>query len=895
MINTSLCMRLTDLWRLVVAVAVVALSVPTVHAQLRISELIRWKDYQSPNNGKQVAELSDGRHLVLVHSTMAEFPTISLWRSQSATPVRFADFERVAELVGPKGSLEGAGPCGYGGCLVVIGNRLHLGWTVPGGLGIEYSIGEIQGEEISWSPVKTIVEGDARLGDLVSVGGSIVLTWQQTHNKSDASVGLARLDGQTWRVREVHRGVAMSAPVADVDQHGELHLAWFTPAEELFHARLTELSAEPVVERAGYGAAPSILCLDDGQLLIACEDQYGFAQSYLFEGKGWSGPKRFTISHPWLTFDQLHSPQLSKDRHGVVWMFWCDNTRRSVFWSRWLGDGWSEPYNGPRVYYATPRFDANLLAVGRLAVQKRSRPGSPDIGMLLITERPGEVVEYRREIVPDLKTARGRKVLFFDLLEFSQTKGIELEVEQAVKHPANPLMQRGPKGMFDQDRVFNHGRVMFDGGRYRMWYGGIREPRAGDTPRLPWWDWIHCGYAESDDGVHWQRVRVGLAEWKGSKENNIVPDLRHVPLVIKDEGDPDASRRYKAFYFWNSGEHLEMARSDKYGRRYDPREKMFHMDLFVSPDGLHFTRVPGEVRFSDEQVKPYSTIAQSVFRDEDEPDPRKRYKAHGFMSLNLRRRGTCYLTSPDCMHWTAHAEIPVIDPAVRGMPPAVGGNTGQVHDTVVLPYEGYYVALYQDQHDPENMPVELAMSRDAETFRHVKVGSKVIPVGAAGEWDALTILPTIPIVLEKEIRLYYGGGREAISDDGYKRMDVRPGLATLRRDGFTAVRLTGGAGEGWLETIPFALPEGRHKLRINAACPVGTEIRVAVIDAESGHEIQEYASGQCEALQGDSLEATIRWKAGQTLPLGVRLVRLRFELKGTDKTPSLYAFRLIEV
>jgi hypothetical protein len=435
---------------------------------------------------------------------------------------------------------------------------------------------------------------------------------------------------------------------------------------------------------------------------------------------------------------------------------------------------------------------------------------------------------------------------------------------------------------------------MLDDGRYRMWYGGIREPRAGEAHR-PWWDWIYCGYAESDDGIHWQRVPLGLAEWNGSKENNVVPLFRHAPLVIKDDADPDTSRRYKGFCFWNSGEHLEMARSDKYGRRYDPREKMFHLDLFVSPDGLHFTPVPGEVRFSDEQRKPYSTIAQSVFRDDDEPDPQKRYKAYGFMSLNLRRRGTCYLTSPDCVHWTAHAEIPVIDPAVRGMPPAVGGPTGQVHDTVVLPYEGYYIALYQDQHDPMNMPVELAMSRDAETFRHIEVGSKVIPVGAPDQWDALTILPTIPVMLEKEIRLYYGGGREAISDDGRRRWDVRPGLATLRRDGFTAVRLADGADSGWLETIPFSLPEGPHELRINAACPSGTEIRVAVIDARSGDEIPGHASSECHPFVGDSLDAAIRWKNARALPHRERRVRLRFELKGTDNTPSLYAFRLVAI
>ena len=117
------------------------------------------------------------------------------------------------------------------------------------------------------------------------------------------------------------------------------------------------------------------------------------------------------------------------------------------------------------------------------------------------------------------------------------------------------------------------------------------------------------------------------------------------------------------------------------------------MDLFTSPDGIHLERHEGDVRFPGEQVKPLSTIPQSVFRDDGEPDPQKRFKSYGFMSLNLRRRGTSYLFSPDGRHWIAHPEIPVIDPSVRGTPPAAGGPTGQVHDTVCFPYEGYYLAL----------------------------------------------------------------------------------------------------------------------------------------------------------------------------------------------------------
>ena len=277
--------------------------------------------------------------------------------------------------------------------------------------------------------------------------------------------------------------------------------------------------------------------------------------------------------------------------------------------------------------------------------------------------------------------------------------------------------------------MHDHGCVLLDGGKYRMWYGGIREPRGGE-PRPPWYDWIRCGYAESDDGIHWKRIKTRQVEWQGSRDNNILPFFRHSPLIFRDDAEPDPQRRYKAFYFWNSGEHLDIARSGKYGKAWDPRDERFLMDLFSSADGIHFERQEGEVVFPSEQARPLSLIPQSIFRDEREPDPQKRFKAYGFSSLDLRRRGTSYIWSPDCLHWTAHPELPVIDPAIRGTPPAAGGPTGQVHDTVCFPYEGYYIALYQDQHDPLNMPVELAVSRDSESFRLVQPGQKVIPVGS---------------------------------------------------------------------------------------------------------------------------------------------------------------------
>ena len=859
---------------------------------------------KSPNNGRQITRLPDGRWLLLAHSEIMGPAELSLMVSRSdRTPNSLAEFSDATSLIGVGGAVPGCGPWGLGGSLIVSGKMMHLAWTGPHG--IQYSRARAR-DKPEWTPARTILAGDCWLGDLFTRGQTIAVTYHQTHDRQTESVGICWHD-RDWRTREIQRGKPGFAPVADVDGVGRIHLAWGDIAEQIHYTRIDRLGADSDVQLLGNGRQPTILCVDD-QVLVVGESDMGHLRYYVrSDNDDWQRHLPLTITDPWLTSDENHSPGLTHDRHGIAWLVFANNTRQSTFWARWMGDGWSDLVNGPRIYFRRPRFDSNLLPIGRLCVEKRGRPSRlnddgpttgrepndatrfPDVGLLLTCEPPIRRMEFRSENAVELKPAIGRRVLFLDMLEVARIKKVTLQVETAVKHPANPLMQRGPEASFDQDRVFNHGRVMMDDGRYRMWYAGLREPRPGEL-RTPWYDWIRCGYAESDDGIKWKRVRTGVVEWNGSRDNNMLPFSGNPPVIFRDDAAADRNRRYKALYFWNSGEHLDIARTGKYGKSWDPRDERFLVDVMTSPDGIHFKREEGEVVFPGDQARPLSVIPQSIFHDENEPDPQKRYKAHGFMSLNLRRRGTSYITSPDCIHWTAHVELPVIDPAIRGVPPAVGGPTGQVHDTVCFPYEGYYVALYQDQHDPLNMPVELAVSRDSEWFRLVQPGKKVIPVGTADQWDALTILPTMPVLLENEIRLYYGGGSERREANGAKRWQTLPGLATLRRDGFTSIQLIKNQTVGTLTTIPCQIPEQATRLHLNADCPDGSEIRVELIDSLTGKPVAGYSIDTCQPVTGDRLDAGVQWQGRRKLPPAHVTLALRFQLRTERATPRLFSF-----
>ena len=108
-------------------------------------------------------------------------------------------------------------------------------------------------------------------------------------------------------------------------------------------------------------------------------------------------------------------------------------------------------------------------------------------------------------------------------------------------------------------------------GKYRMYYLGY-----GKKPG------IRACYAESIDGIKWERPNLGIFEFEGSTNNNILTDKEEIPrldnfFVFKDE-NPDCPKeqKYKALL--------------RKVLRGDPKEVHcdFGLQCMVSEDGIHF-------------------------------------------------------------------------------------------------------------------------------------------------------------------------------------------------------------------------------------------------------------------------------------------------------------------
>ena len=148
--------------------------------------------------------------------------------------------------------------------------------------------------------------------------------------------------------------------------------------------------------------------------------------------------------------------------------------------------------------------------------------------------------------------------LFLDDLIVDETHALTSTLHQPAKYAGNPIMT--PLYPWE-GRLALYGTVWRneETGRFRMWYqgyGGMGIPRMGDdTSDSPWKGFdarnllYTIGYATSDDGVFWERPNLGLIEYKGSRDNNLVMLDAAYANIIKDPRDPDPDRLYKSLFF----------------------------------------------------------------------------------------------------------------------------------------------------------------------------------------------------------------------------------------------------------------------------------------------------------------------------------------------------------
>ncbi|MGB7160332.1 MAG: hypothetical protein WBD40_19850 [Tepidisphaeraceae bacterium] len=137
---------------------------------------------------------------------------------------------------------------------------------------------------------------------------------------------------------------------------------------------------------------------------------------------------------------------------------------------------------------------------------------------------------------------RSETVLFpFDNYSVPFTNKLFLTLLPAEK--SLPVVTLGGPGSPDERRIYFSGCTIIKiGDEYRMWYNSFSK----DSKRL-------ISYATSKDGLKWDKPRLGLVEFNGNKDNNLITrggeaiDAMNA-LVLHEPDDPNPQRRFKMLH-----------------------------------------------------------------------------------------------------------------------------------------------------------------------------------------------------------------------------------------------------------------------------------------------------------------------------------------------------------
>jgi len=424
--------------------------------------------------------------------------------------------------------------------------------------------------------------------------------------------------------------------------------------------------------------------------------------------------------------------------------------------------------------------------------------------------------------------------------------------------------------------------VFRDGEIYRMYYRGLhwdlRRPK-GDDQLEP----VYC-YAESEDGVRWRKPELGVVEFNGSRENNII--LKGIGTHnFSPFKDPNPDCEPGALYKALGGIKREGG-----------------LFAFRSPDGVHWTMMKEDPVITDGAFD-----SQNVgFWDPTIGKYRAYWRYFTENQDGARCRAIRTATSTDFLVWCDQADLTYADSPEEQL------YTNQVkpyfrapHLLIGLPTR--YVdrgwsdstrALPELENREERSSVNqrygtavteglLMASRDGVLFTRWNEAFVRPGVQRPGTWryghqySAWHAVETESAIdgAPNEISLYYSEGHPSDVSVGIRRY-------TLRMDGFVSVWAPASGGELITRTIIF---EGK-RLAINFSTSAAGSIQVE-IQEPGGKPVPGFSIEDCQEVFGDELERSVTWGDGADLgQLSGEPVRLRFVLRDAD----LYSLRFAD-
>jgi len=467
------------------------------------------------------------------------------------------------------------------------------------------------------------------------------------------------------------------------------------------------------------------------------------------------------------------------------------------------------------------------------------------IAVLAVTMLVGRSV--RATDSPAQTPIKRTRFLMLDSRIIETAENAKLTPGKTVKSKHNPLMAEDKPWEKRFDNLYAN--VIYDkeDKLYKCWYspfivdnsasGMTLQQRRQTHYRAPRGREMAICYAVSKDGIEWEKPELGLVEFEGSKQNNIVWRGPHGAGVLKDLRDPDPARRYKTLF--------------KGGR----------ISVAFSADGI---------RWSKAIPCPEVDVAGDTHNNALWAPTLGKYVGIT-RTWGKQGRQVARTESDDFLKWTK-AEV-VLEGLDKG------------HQTYAMPtffHGGVYLGLVAIIYPKEDRVwAELTWSPDTVQWHRVCPDTPLIANSEkemAYDWGCV-YAGAYPVFLENQIRIYYGG-----SD--WHHGNWRNGflcMATMRPDGFAGYEPIESNKPAQITTT--AVTSTGNKLRISADVRESGSIKVTVLDKQ-GKELAE-----AEPIAKTVTDATLRWKEASSYhTLKGDEIRLRFELRGS----KLYSFSFHE-
>lgn len=432
--------------------------------------------------------------------------------------------------------------------------------------------------------------------------------------------------------------------------------------------------------------------------------------------------------------------------------------------------------------------------------------------------------------------------------------------------------------------------IFKDGNKYKMFYESWHHEASedGSIPYHP----PFCAYAESDDGINWKKPNLGLHDFNGSKNNNIVVpsglmngyniDAAHC-AVFKDT-NPNVSRDaiYKGIFTINRGD-----------------SRGFELIALKSADGINWALLTEEPILTDGAFDSQNL----AFWDSG----KKEYRIYWRIFSKEHIRSIRTAVSRDFINWEKHEDLTYIDSPEESLYtnqikpyeraphifigfPARYVDRGLSRSMELLPE--YDKRLSRIKKSVKGVPSDsdtrfgtvlteglLMSSRDGVKFNRWNEAFLRPGIGRKGSWTYGDNFIAWHVVETKssfenspnELSIY-------ASENYWKGAASKVRRYTLRLDGFVSVNTSAKGGE--LLTKPL-LFKGRN-LHLNFSTSAIGAIQIEILDL-NGKPVNGFSMEDCAPAFGDSVDYTVGWGDNTDVSSLIDTpVRLRIKMNDAD-------------